>query len=163
MQCLVALCNNCAICNTLQAAVNCNAICNTSYYRVVFAARFVIYYKLRQNFKLNRRKKIQQQNASIKSYLTMTSATHQSIRARHLKILNQHYIWLQHYVFLSPRFNKSGNIRTNSSLRLSVCPSVCHNNFNLAHIFCSIRLFCIHDPGDKSFHLALCSDLDPDL
>ena len=30
--CYVAVCNNYAICNTLQTALNCNAVCNTSYF-----------------------------------------------------------------------------------------------------------------------------------
>ena len=32
--CYVAVCNNYAICNTLQTALNCNAICNTSYFKL---------------------------------------------------------------------------------------------------------------------------------
>ena len=30
----VAVCNNYAICNTLQTALNCNAVCNTSYFKL---------------------------------------------------------------------------------------------------------------------------------
>ena len=33
-RCYVALCNNYAICNTLQTAFNFNAICNTSYFKL---------------------------------------------------------------------------------------------------------------------------------
>ena len=32
VRCYVAVCNNYAICNTLQTALNCNAVCNTSYF-----------------------------------------------------------------------------------------------------------------------------------
>ena len=32
--CYVAVCNNYAICNTLQTALNCNAVCNTSYFKL---------------------------------------------------------------------------------------------------------------------------------
>ena len=34
MVCYVAVCNNYAICNTLQTALNCNAVCNTSYFKL---------------------------------------------------------------------------------------------------------------------------------
>ena len=47
-----------------------------------------------------------------------------------------------------------------NGFRLSVCPSVRHNNFNLAHIFWSINdtvmLFGMHDPCYKPFHLTQC-------
>ena len=50
---------------------------------------------------------------------------------------------------------------------LIVPPSVCHKNFNLAHIFRSIDdravIFGMHDPCDKSFLLVPCGDLDLDL
>ena len=32
--CYVAVCNNYTICNTLQTALNCNAVCNTSYFKL---------------------------------------------------------------------------------------------------------------------------------
>ena len=32
--CYVAVCNNYAICNTLQTASNCNAVCNISYFKL---------------------------------------------------------------------------------------------------------------------------------
>ena len=60
-------------------------------------------------------------------------------------------------------FAKAGDIKTHSSVRLSVR----HKNFNLAHIFWSINdralTFCMHDPYDEPFHLAPCHDLDLDL
>ena len=34
MPCYVAVCNNYAICNKLQTALNCNAVCNTSYFKL---------------------------------------------------------------------------------------------------------------------------------
>ena len=34
MRCYVAVCNNYAICNTLHIALNCNAVCNTSYFKL---------------------------------------------------------------------------------------------------------------------------------
>ena len=34
LQCYVAVCNNYAICNTLQTALNSNAVCNTSYFKL---------------------------------------------------------------------------------------------------------------------------------
>ena len=53
------------------------------------------------------------------------------------------------------------------SVPLSVCPSVRHKNFNLAHIFRSINdralIFGMHDPCDKPFRLTPCSDLDLEL
>ena len=57
-------------------------------------------------------------------------------------------------------FAKVGDIKTHSS----VCLSVCHKNFNLAHIFWSINdyalIFGMHDPCDKPFLLIPCGDLD---
>ena len=54
---------------------------------------------------------------------------------------------------------KAGDIKTHSS----VPPSVCHKNFNLAHIFLSINgralILGMHDPCDKPFQLAPCCDL----
>ena len=90
-QCYVAVCNNYAICNKLQTALNCNAVCNTSYFKLrcdvnaicnVLQIASKFYHLL-----LKRRKKIdQRQNASLQSYFTMNSARHQSIRARHAKL-----------------------------------------------------------------------------
>ena len=34
MVCYVAVCNNYAICNKLQTALNCSAVCNTSYFKL---------------------------------------------------------------------------------------------------------------------------------
>ena len=69
--------------------------------------------------------------------------------------------------FCPPPFAKAGDIKTH----LSVCPSiglsVCHKNFNLAHIFWSIKdralIFGMHDLCYKSFLLVPCCDLDPEL
>ena len=61
-------------------------------------------------------------------------------------------------------FAKAGTLKL---IRPSVCPSVCHKNFNLAHIFWSINdralIFGRHDPCDKSFLLVPCGYLDLDL
>ena len=49
-------------------------------------------------------------------------------------------------------------------IRPSVCPSVCHKNFNLAHILWSINdralIFGMHDHYDKPFLLVPCRALD---
>ena len=37
--------------------------------------------------------------------------------------------------YCPPPFAKAGDIKTHSSVCPYVCLSVCHNNFNLAHIF----------------------------
>ena len=62
--------------------------------------------------------------------------------------------------FLSPPFAKAVDIKT----YLSVCLSIWHKNFNLAHIFWSINgralIFGIHYPCDKPFLLVPCSDFD---
>ena len=54
----------------------------------------------------------------------------------------------------------SRDIKTHSSVPLSVC----HKNFNLAHIFWSINdralIFGMHDPCVKPFQLTPCQDLD---
>ena len=56
-----------------------------------------------------------------------------------------------------------GDIKTHSSVCLSVCPK----NLNLAYIFWSITdralIFGMHHPCDKSFLLVPCGNLDPDL
>ena len=82
MLCYVAVCNNYAICNTLQTALNCNAVCNTSYFKLRCEGNAICnvlqiaskFYHLKI---LNRRKKIdQRKNASLQSYLTKNSARH---------------------------------------------------------------------------------------
>ena len=56
-------------------------------------------------------------------------------------------------MLLSPAFAKA--LGTLNLIRPSVRPSVCHKNFNLAHIFWSIKdralIFGMHDPCDKPF------------
>ena len=58
--------------------------------------------------------------------------------------------------YCPPPFTKVGDIKTHSS--------VCHKDFNLAHIFWSINdralIFGMHDPCDMSFQLVPCGDLD---
>ena len=90
--CYVAVCNNYAICNKLQTALNCNAVCNKSYFKLRCDGNAIYnvlqiaskYYHLKI---LKMRKKIdQRQNSSLQSYLTMNSARHQSIRVRHAKL-----------------------------------------------------------------------------
>ena len=97
---------------------------------VVMATRFVMYYKLRQNFIIFKywkgEKKIdQRQNASLQSYLTMNSARHQSIRARHAKLpinttIVQNAIFPPHFC----EIGGGGRIKTHSSVRLLVCLSI---------------------------------------
>ena len=69
--CYVAVCNNYAICNTLQTALNCNAVCNTSYFKLRCEGNAICnvlqiaskFYHLKI---LKRRKKIHQlQNAPL--------------------------------------------------------------------------------------------------
>ena len=135
---------------------------------VVMTTRFVMYYKLRQNFIILKywkwEKKIdQRQNASLQSYLTMDSVRHQSIRARHAKVpINTTIV---QNVILPPHFCENPFVRL--SIGLFVRPSVCRKNFNIAHIFWSIKditlMFGMNDPWKKSFPLAPCRDLCFDL
>ena len=130
MVCYVAVCNTYAICNKLQTALNCNAVCNTSYFKLRCDGNAICnvlqiaskFYHLKI---LKRRKKIdQRQNASLQSYLTMNSARHQSIRARHAKLpINTTIV---QNAILPPHFCEmgGGGIKTNSSVRLLVCLSV---------------------------------------
>ena len=135
--CYVAVCNNYAICNKLQTALNCNAVCNTPYFKLrcddnaicnvlQIASKF---YHLKI---LKMRKKIdQRQNASLQSYLTMNSVRHQSIRARHAKVpINTTIV---QNAILPPYFCENPFVRP--SIGLFVRPSVCRKNFNIAHIF----------------------------
>ena len=168
-QCYVAVCNNYAICNKLQTALNCNAVCNTSYFKLrcddnaicnvlQIASKF---YHLKI---LKMRKKIdQRQNASLQSYLTMNSVRHQSIRARHAKVpINTTIV---QNAILPPHFCENPFVRP--SIGLFVRPSVCRKNFNIAHIFWSIKditlMFGMNDPWKKSFQLAPCRNLCFDL
>ena len=130
--CYVAVCNNYAICNKLQTALNCNAVCNTSYFKLrcdgnaicnVLQIASKFYHLL-----LKRRKKIdQRQNASLQSYLTMNSARHQSIRARHAKLpINTTIV---QNAILPPHFCEIGEGVALKPIRPSVyrfvCPSLC--------------------------------------
>ena len=74
------------------------------------------------------------------------------------------------YLFCPPPFAKAGGIKSQSSVRPSLRPSVplsVTKNFNLAHIFWSINdralIFGMHIPCDWPFQLTPCSDLDLDL
>ena len=75
------------------------------------------------------------------------------------------------YYCCPPLLRKRGDIKSHSSVRpslcLSVCPSVRHKNFNLGHNFCTITgralilgmcILC-----DKTFPMVPCCDLDGDL
>ena len=66
--------------------------------------------------------------------------------------------------YCPPPFAKAGDIKSHSSVRPSVRPSVCHINFNLAHIFWGINdrtlIFGMHDPCDKPFLLVPWGDLE---
>ena len=74
-------------------------------------------------------------------------------------------------IYCPPPFAKAGDIKTHLSVCLSVRPSVrlsvCHKNFNLAHIFWSINdralILGMHDHCDLPYLLVPCSDLDHDL
>ena len=131
VHCYVAVCNNYAICNKLQTALNCNAVCNTSYFKLrcdgdaicnvlQIASKF---YHLK-NIEKEKKKIDQRQNASLQSYLTMNSARHQSIRARHAKLpINTTIV---QNAILPPHFCEmgGGGIKTHLSVRLLVCLSV---------------------------------------
>ena len=80
------------------------------------------------------------------------------------EILTWNFVYI-----IVPHFRKSvGTLNLiRLSVRPSVRPSVCHKNFNLAHIFWSIKdralIFGMHDPCDKPFQVTPCRDLDLDL
>ena len=63
-----------------------------------------------------------------------------------------------------PLSRKRGDIKSHSSVCPSVHQSVCHKNFNLAHIFWIIKdralIFGMHDPCVKPFQVTPCFDLD---
>ena len=75
--------------------------------------------------------------------------------------------------YCPPLSRERGDIKSHSSVCPSLCPSVrpsvrlsvCHKNFNLAHIFWSIKdralIFGMHDPCDKPFQVMPCHDLWP--
>ena len=72
--------------------------------------------------------------------------------------------WLGSPIFCPPISRKCGDIKSHLSVRPSLCPSVRHKNFNLAHIFWSINdralILGMHDHCDKPFLLVPCGDLD---
>ena len=82
MQCYVAISNNYAICNTLQTALNCNAVCNTSYFKMHCEGNAICnvlqiaskFYHLKM---LKRRKKLSTAKciASIISYYEFSETT----------------------------------------------------------------------------------------
>ena len=67
--------------------------------------------------------------------------------------------------FFVPRFRES--VGTLNLIRLSVCLSVCHKNFNLGHNFWTITdralILGMCVPCDKTFPVVPCRDLDGDL
>ena len=90
------------------------------------------------------------------------------VHYRYLHRLNSLILDLGTFVndFYLPRLSRERV--TLKLIRPTVCqsvrPSVCHKNFNLAHIFWSINdralIFGMYDPCDKPFLLIPCSDLD---
>ena len=67
----------------------------------------------------------------------MNSARHQSIRAKHAKLPMNTTFQIGHYFVPALLRNLGGikNLFVRPSIGLSVRPSVCHKNSNLAHIF----------------------------
>ena len=136
MPCYVAVCNNYAICNKLQTALNCNAVCNTSYFKLrcddnaicnvlQIASKFYHFKILKMRKKLINGKCI----ASIISYFEFSQTPIYSSSA--CKSPNQHYNCSERY--FAPHFCENPFVRP--SIGLFVRPSVCRKNFNIAHIF----------------------------
>ena len=73
--------------------------------------------------------------------------------------------WPFRNVIIVPRFRES--VGTLNLIRLSVCLSVCHKNFNLGHNFCTITdralILGMCVPCDKTFPVVPCRDLHGDL
>ena len=129
--CYVAVCNNYAICNTLQTALNCNAVCNTSHFKLRcegnaicnvlhIASKFyhLKYWAGKKNWSTAKCR------SSIISYYELNKVPIYSRSA--CKAPNQHYIWSEHYVILSPHFCERGGGPIRSSVYWFVCPSICH-------------------------------------
>ena len=133
MHCYVAVCNNYAICNTLQTALNSNAICNTSYLKLRCEGNVICnvlqiaskFYHLKYwvGEKIDQR-----QNASLQSYLTVNSARHQSIRAWHAKLPINTTFGQNTTLFCPRTFAKfrAGALKPiRPSVYWFVCPSLC--------------------------------------
>ena len=122
MHCYVAVCNNYAICNTLQTAfkLRCegNAICNV----LQIASKFY-------HLKILKRREI-----------LINCKMHRFNNA--CKTPNQH-LYLVRTLFCPrtfPKFEGGGALKPiRPSVYWFVCPSLCHKNFNLAHIFWSVK------------------------
>ena len=170
--CYVAVCNNYAICNKLQTALNCNAVCNTSYFKLRCDDNAICnVLQIASKFYHLKILKMRKKNwstakwiASVISYYEFSQTPIYSSSA--CKGPNQHYNCSERYFKICPRtFVKTYFVRP--SIGLFVRPSVCRENLNIAHIFWSIKditlMFGMNDPWKKSFQLAPCRDLCFDL
>ena len=130
---------------------------------VVMTTRFVMYYKLRQNFIILKYWKWEKNwstakcIASIISYYEFSQTPIYSSSACKSTIVQN--------AILPLHFCENPFVRP--SIGLFVRPSVCRKNLNIAHIFWSIKditlIFSMNDPWKKSFQLAPCRDLCFDL
>ena len=160
MLCYVAVCNNHAICNTKQTTLNCNAVCNKSYFKLRCEGNAICnvlqiaskFYHLKN---LNRRKNWSTTKciASIISYYEFREIPIYSNSQSTL-----HLVRTLRYFVPSLFGNKGGGALKpiRPSVYWFVCPSfVCHKNFNLAHIFWRIKdmtlMFGMNGPWKKSF------------
>ena len=137
---------------------------------VVMTTRFVMYYKLRQNFIILKywkweKKMINGKMHRFNHILIYEFSQTPIYSSSECKSPNQHYNCSERY--FAPALLRKPIC---PSVYWFVCPSLCRKNFNIAHIFWSIKDTCItlmfgmNDPWKKSFQFApsrdLCFDLD---
>ena len=130
--CYVAVCNNYAICNTLQTALNCDAVCNTSYFKLrcdgnaicnvlQIASKFYHLKILKRRKKLINYKMHRFNNILLWIQLDTNLfelSMHNSQWTLHFKLVRT--------LFCPRTFAKlgGGGIKTHASVRLLVCLSV---------------------------------------
>ena len=147
MHCYVAVCNNYAICNTLQTALNCNAVCNTSYFKLRCEGNAICnvlqiaskFYHLKI---LKRRKKLI--NCKMHRFNNILLWIQLDTNLFELDMQNSKpTLYLVRTLFcpsIFVKFEGGGALKPICpSVCWFVCPSLCHKNFNLAHIFWSVQ------------------------
>ena len=125
--CYVAVCNNYAICNKLQTALNCSAVCNTSYFKLRCDGNAICnvlqiaskFYHLKILKKRKKKWSTAKCIASIISYYEFSPTPIYSSSA--CKSPNQHYNCSERYFAPALLRSGGGGIKTHLSARLLVC------------------------------------------
>ena len=175
MRCYVAVCNNYAICNKLQTALNCSAVCNTSYFKLRCDGNAIcnvlqIASKFYHLTILKRRKKFINGKMHRFNHILLWIQSDANLFELGMQ-KSKSTLQLFRTLFCPRTFAKLvGGIKTHLSVRLLFflpIPLSVAKNFNIVHIFWSTKditlMFGMDDPWKKSFQFAPCRDLCFDL